>query len=130
MLHHAVDIYIFCCKSKTLNLPLVPSYIRFREGLQVRTLTAEGSPRVRIRIVEEYAHQIGTKKMLMECYYAQNISWVPRIVQTLQNNQLYSMENAQKRCCKMSECASKTNDNVGSVFVLFAATSAIWWLKL
>lgn len=44
-----------------MNLLLVPSYIRFREGLQVRTLTAEGSPRVRIRIVKEYAHQIGTE---------------------------------------------------------------------
>ena len=30
------------------------------EGLQVRNLTAEGSPRVHISIVEEYAHQIGT----------------------------------------------------------------------
>ena len=62
MLHHAVDIYLCCCKSQILNLPLVPSYIRFREGLQTRTLTAEGSPRVRIRIVKECAHRIGTEK--------------------------------------------------------------------
>ena len=61
MLYHVVDIFLCCCKAWTLNLLLVPSNIRFREGLQERTLTAEGSPRVRIRIVQEYAHQIGTK---------------------------------------------------------------------
>ena len=43
------------------HLLLVPSCIRFREGLQVRPLTAEGLPRVRIRIVKEYAHQFGTE---------------------------------------------------------------------
>ena len=53
-------IYV-AAANRTLNLLLVPSYIRFREGLQVRTLTAEGSPRVRIRIVQEYVHQIGTE---------------------------------------------------------------------
>ena len=62
MLHHAADIYLCCCKGRTLNLLLVPSYIRFREDLQVRTLTAEGSPRVRTGIVKEYAHQTGTEK--------------------------------------------------------------------
>ena len=62
MSYDAMDIYLCCCKSRTLNLLLVLSYVRFREGLQVRTLTAEGSPRVRIRIVKEYAHQIGTEK--------------------------------------------------------------------
>ena len=41
---------------------LVPSYIRFREGLQVCTLTAGGSARVRICILKEYAHQIGAEK--------------------------------------------------------------------
>ena len=39
----------------------MPSYIRFREGLQVRTLTSEESPRVRIRIVKEYTRQIETE---------------------------------------------------------------------
>ena len=65
----------------------MPNYIRFREDLQVRPLTSGGSATVRIRIVKGYAHQIGTKKkMHMECYYAENTSWVPRIVHTLQNN--------------------------------------------
>ena len=62
MVHHAVDIYLCCCKSRTLNLVLVKSYKRFREGLQVRTLTARGSPGVRILIVKEYTHQIGAEK--------------------------------------------------------------------
>ena len=59
---YAMDIYLCCCKSRCLSLILVTSYRRFREGLQVRTLTARGSPGVRILIVKEYTHQIGAEK--------------------------------------------------------------------
>ena len=55
MSHHAMDIYQCNCKGRTLNLLLVPSYVRFREGLPVL-------PGMRIRIVKEYAQHIGAEK--------------------------------------------------------------------
>ena len=85
MSHHAVDIYLCCCKIRTLNLLLVPSYIRCRAGMQVRILTGGGLPRVRIRIVKEDTHRIGTEQDVYEML-ARNISWVPQIVHMLQNN--------------------------------------------
>ena len=53
------------------------------------------------------------KKMLMEWYYARNISWVPRIVHTLQNNELHLVENDTKmalqneRIGKQNECQGR-----------------------
>ena len=40
-----------------------------------------------------YAKIMKQLNMLMECYYAQNISLVPRIVYKLQNTELNWMEN-------------------------------------
>ena len=45
---------------------MVPNYIRFREGLQVRALTSGGLAAVRIRIAKEYEHQNRTEKDVYE----------------------------------------------------------------
>ena len=78
MWHYALAIYLHCCKGRILNFLLVSSYTRFREDLQVRTLTAWGLPRVRIRIMKEYTHiKLELKKMFIECYFSCSILWVP-----------------------------------------------------
>ena len=110
MLRHAMNIFLCRRKSRTLSLLLVPSSTRFREDLQVYCLKQGVAKSAYSPCERARTSNWNQKDMLMECYFARNISWSPRIVHSLQNNYPRSIEDGTIHCT--NEGAGNQNEKI------------------